>query len=317
MAKSADAFRTISEVAEWLGVQTHVLRFWESKFSQVRPVKRAGGRRYYRPADMLLLGGIRKLLHEDGLTIKGVQKVLREEGVPYVADLSQPLDALTTAEIDEDLAPGSAPEKVESAQAELPLQSFMPAPANPSAPPPIIAEAVEPAVPTSTNVQVDQVADTASEPMPSQEVPIAREPVETVPPASDPSTPVVPDEPEPEPESLQASETTPVPTPDDTITPEPEAPDVHAPEPGPVVETPAEAAPPESGPAPEAPAPVPHRIEAPDGPPHDEIHVNPGLLSRMTAAPHIDDNARAALPSLRSQLAQLRDRMTNTAPPQA
>ncbi|RKF17069.1 MerR family transcriptional regulator [Roseovarius spongiae] len=92
MAKSADAFRTISEVAEWLGIPAHVLRFWESKFTQVKPVKRAGGRRYYRPADMLLLGGIRKLLHEDGMTIKGVQKILREQGVKEVSALSQPLD---------------------------------------------------------------------------------------------------------------------------------------------------------------------------------------------------------------------------------
>ena len=86
MAKSADAFRTISEVADWLGVQTHVLRFWESKFTQVKPVKRAGGRRYYRPADMQLLGGIQKLLHEDGLTIKGAQKILREKGILYAPD---------------------------------------------------------------------------------------------------------------------------------------------------------------------------------------------------------------------------------------
>lgn len=105
MAKSADAFRTISEVADWLGVQTHVLRFWESKFTQIKPVKRAGGRRYYRPADMLLLGGIRKLLHDDGLTIKGVQKILREEGMAHVADLSPPLDDETTGRLDSDLAP--------------------------------------------------------------------------------------------------------------------------------------------------------------------------------------------------------------------
>ncbi|MHA7851350.1 MerR family transcriptional regulator [Roseovarius sp.] len=92
MAKSADAFRTISEVADWLETPAHVLRFWESKFSQVKPVKRAGGRRYYRPADMELLGGIKKLLHDDGMTIKGVQKILREEGVKHVAALSQPVD---------------------------------------------------------------------------------------------------------------------------------------------------------------------------------------------------------------------------------
>ncbi|WP_371169794.1 MerR family transcriptional regulator [Aliiroseovarius sp. 2305UL8-7] len=91
--KSPDAFRTISEVADWLGVPTHVLRFWESRFSQVKPVKRAGGRRYYRPTDMELLGGIRKLLHDDGMTIRGVQKLLREEGVKHVAAMSPPLDS--------------------------------------------------------------------------------------------------------------------------------------------------------------------------------------------------------------------------------
>ncbi len=92
MSKSPDAFRTISEVADWLGVQAHVLRFWESRFSQVKPVKRAGGRRYYRPNDMRLLGGIKKLLHEDGITIKGVQRILREQGVSHVSSLSQSLD---------------------------------------------------------------------------------------------------------------------------------------------------------------------------------------------------------------------------------
>ncbi|GAA6202218.1 MerR family transcriptional regulator [Aquicoccus sp. SU-CL01552] len=92
MAKSPDAFRTISEVAAWLGVQAHVLRFWESKFSQVRPVKRAGGRRYYRPSDMRLIGGIKTLLHDDGMTIKGVQKILREQGVAHVSALSPALE---------------------------------------------------------------------------------------------------------------------------------------------------------------------------------------------------------------------------------
>lgn len=89
MSKSADAFRTISEVAEWLDTPAHVLRFWESKFTQVKPVKRAGGRRYYRPADMRLLGGIKKLLHDDGMTIKGVQKVLREQGIRHVSSLCE------------------------------------------------------------------------------------------------------------------------------------------------------------------------------------------------------------------------------------
>ncbi len=88
MDKSPEAFRTISEVADWLGTPTHVLRFWESRFTQVKPVKRAGGRRYYRPRDMELLGGIKKLLHDDGMTIRGVQKLLREEGVRHVSALS-------------------------------------------------------------------------------------------------------------------------------------------------------------------------------------------------------------------------------------
>jgi DNA-binding transcriptional MerR regulator len=92
MDKSKDAFRTISEVAEWLGTPTHVLRFWESRFTQVKPVKRAGGRRYYRPSDMELLGGIKKLLHDDGMTIRGVQKLLREEGVKHVSAMSMPID---------------------------------------------------------------------------------------------------------------------------------------------------------------------------------------------------------------------------------
>ncbi|WP_377506169.1 MerR family transcriptional regulator [Octadecabacter sp. R77987] len=89
MAKSREAFRTISEVADWLDTPAHVLRFWESKFSQIKPVKRAGGRRYYRPDDMALLGGIKTLLHDEGMTIKGVQKLLREQGVKHVAGLGQ------------------------------------------------------------------------------------------------------------------------------------------------------------------------------------------------------------------------------------
>ena len=93
MAKARDAFRTISEVSEWLDTPTHVLRFWESKFPQIRPVKGAGGRRYYRPEDMDLLGGIKQLLHEDGLTIKGTQKMLREKGVKYVATLGPSITA--------------------------------------------------------------------------------------------------------------------------------------------------------------------------------------------------------------------------------
>jgi DNA-binding transcriptional MerR regulator len=96
--KARDAFRTISEVANWLDIPAHVLRFWESKFPQIKPVKRAGGRRYYRPADMQLIGGIKKLLHDDGLTIRGVQKMIKEDGVKAVAALSPELDMPTESE---------------------------------------------------------------------------------------------------------------------------------------------------------------------------------------------------------------------------
>ena len=77
-SKSASAFRTISEVAEDLDVPSHVLRFWETKFNQIRPLKRGGGRRYYRPEDVELLRRIRQLLYRDGYTIKGVQRLLRD-----------------------------------------------------------------------------------------------------------------------------------------------------------------------------------------------------------------------------------------------
>jgi DNA-binding transcriptional MerR regulator len=87
--KSAEAFRTISEVAIELDVPQHVLRFWESRFSQIKPVKRAGGRRYYRPDDIDLLKGVRALLYTDGLTIKGVQKVLKERGFRHVANIGR------------------------------------------------------------------------------------------------------------------------------------------------------------------------------------------------------------------------------------
>jgi DNA-binding transcriptional MerR regulator len=87
--KSPEAFRTISEVATELDMPQHVLRFWESRFAQVRPIKRAGGRRYYRPEDVDLLRGIRTLLYREGFTIKGAQKVMREKGQRYVADLGR------------------------------------------------------------------------------------------------------------------------------------------------------------------------------------------------------------------------------------
>jgi DNA-binding transcriptional MerR regulator len=81
VTKGPEAFRTISEAADELGVPQHVLRFWETKFSFIRPMKRAGGRRFYRPQDLTVLKGVRSLLHDDGYTIKGVQRLHKEQGI--------------------------------------------------------------------------------------------------------------------------------------------------------------------------------------------------------------------------------------------
>ncbi|MCL6229591.1 MerR family transcriptional regulator [Bartonella bilalgolemii] len=95
MDKSPDAFRTISEVADLLGIPQHVLRFWETRFGQIKPLKRGGGRRYYRPNDIDLLNGIKQLLYGQGYTIKGVQRILKEKGAPFIVALgSGDLDAM-------------------------------------------------------------------------------------------------------------------------------------------------------------------------------------------------------------------------------
>ena len=98
MDKEPEAFRTISEVGDELDVPQHVLRFWETRFSQIRPMKRGGGRRYYRVNDIDLLKGIRQLLYGKGYTIKGVQRILKENGVAYVTDIGRAADEPETAE---------------------------------------------------------------------------------------------------------------------------------------------------------------------------------------------------------------------------
>jgi DNA-binding transcriptional MerR regulator len=135
MTKSQGAFRTISEVSEWLDTPAHVLRFWESKFTQIKPVKRAGGRRYYRPEDMALLGGIKTLLHDQGLTIKGVQKLLRDQGnkavmalgphgLPDVTDPGDTDDLV--ADMAAPLVAQTAPPRAAQA-AKAPLPALVPA----------------------------------------------------------------------------------------------------------------------------------------------------------------------------------------------
>ena len=86
--KSPEAFRTISEVSKDLSLPQHVLRFWETKFAQIKPIKRGGGRRYYRPEDIELLKGIKYLLYNDGYTIRGVQKVIKENGAKKIISKS-------------------------------------------------------------------------------------------------------------------------------------------------------------------------------------------------------------------------------------
>ena len=109
--KAPGAFRTISEVAQELEVPQHVLRFWESRFREIRPMKRGGGRRYYRPDDLDLLRGIRHLLYGEGYTIRGVQRLLREQGVRFVQNVWQPgapQPARQTAEQDEGIEQASS-----------------------------------------------------------------------------------------------------------------------------------------------------------------------------------------------------------------
>lgn len=123
MAKSAEAFRTISEAAKELDVPQHVLRHWEDVFGQVRPMRRAGGRRYYRPLDIDLLRGIRVLLYDQRYTTKGVQKIFKDEGVKYVSELGRraaagaPVDVRPV--IDEDGANGGEPPKPNGADPDV------------------------------------------------------------------------------------------------------------------------------------------------------------------------------------------------------
>ena len=110
MSKDADAFRTISEVAEELDLPQHVLRFWETRFKQIRPMKRGGGRRYYRPGDIDLLRGIKGLLYSEGYTIRGVQRLLKEHGNRVAVDFGK------SGELDLENANAADPEAAQSAR---------------------------------------------------------------------------------------------------------------------------------------------------------------------------------------------------------
>ncbi|MFN3823689.1 MAG: MerR family transcriptional regulator [Pseudorhodobacter sp.] len=155
MEKSPEAFRTISEVADFLETPAHVLRFWESRFPQIRPVKRAGGRRYYRPSDVALLAGIKRLLHEDGLTIRGVQKILQEQGVKHVAGL-----------IDEEAEASLAAEaETVATQAAEPIPLFPPPPEAGAASPAAadLSESAQELADGGDNATADSICGTSSD----------------------------------------------------------------------------------------------------------------------------------------------------------
>jgi DNA-binding transcriptional MerR regulator len=101
LEKAPDAFRTISEVADELDIPQHVLRFWETRFAQIKPMKRSGGRRYYRPDDVDLLKGIRRLLYGEGYTIRGVQRILKEHGIKSVQAVADQSAAISFGAVEE------------------------------------------------------------------------------------------------------------------------------------------------------------------------------------------------------------------------
>ena len=323
MSKSPDAFRTISEVADWLDKPAHVLRFWESKFPQVKPVKRAGGRRYYRPDDMLLLGGIKKLLHDDGLTIKGAQKIIREQGVRYVASLSQPLDDVTLAihepvehDIETPVALDVQPE-AETATV-LPFHPMPRADEEPTAASDAAVTTVEapPSVPATSHEAEPQA------PAPLTPEPAASDSVEATGPdvAADRSDAGVADATHgdgPATAPVQAEPAAPAATPasppgsrsDEAAAlpsflrsasrPEP----VTAPAPATEAdEDPVDAAPPAT-PQPDPPRPRPRVIDVPDVPPPGEIDAAPGLITRLLAYQRpVPDDVRATLATARARL---------------
>jgi len=121
MDKAAEAFRTISEVADELDVPQHVLRFWETRFTQIKPMKRGGGRRYYRPGDVDLLKGIRHLLYDKGYTIRGVQRILRESGNGHVIAIGR--GEVAAADEYEDEAEPAPPEAAPARRSAGPRQA--------------------------------------------------------------------------------------------------------------------------------------------------------------------------------------------------
>lgn len=165
MTKSPDAFKTISEVADELKLPQHVLRFWETRFSQIKPMKRGGGRRYYRPDDLSLLRGIRHLLYSEGYTIKGVQRILKEQGARHVATQWFDADENQSAEQLHSPSLAAQPATVQAAPAE-PAQAPIPVPPTATMQP--VENAAEPVAAPPLPVQA-----AAQPPMAPQAAPVA------------------------------------------------------------------------------------------------------------------------------------------------
>lgn len=320
MPKSPDAFRTISEVADWLDKPAHVLRFWESKFTQVKPVKRAGGRRYYRPDDMMLLGGIKKLLHDDGMTIKGVQKVLREQGIKYVTELSQPLDEISAAAtgrmddhgdvIDAD-GPYAGFESAEETTEEATVIAFQrtrdPAPAQDHDKPDAAHDHATSSAPHATDVPTPSMPDAGVTGVAPTDEPEEQAPASISPDTAQSAEEVQDARPAP----ANADAGTQV---DDDRDAEPTADNEQEP-------TDADALPAflrTSPPEPDAPStppeatlrPGPLVVDTPDIPEFDQIEASPGLLAAIVArrAP-LSRSDRHSLSAARDDLAHLRRRM--------
>ena len=155
MTKSPDAFKTISEVADELKLPQHVLRFWETRFSQIKPMKRGGGRRYYRPDDLSLLRGIRHLLYSEGYTIKGVQRILKEQGARHVA--TQWLDAGDDHTV-------AQPNEASDVAPQAPLQPAAPIPVPPTAVMQPMGQVAEPVVAPQAPVPSPEPAQVAPQP---------------------------------------------------------------------------------------------------------------------------------------------------------
>lgn len=353
MPKSPDAFRTISEVAEWLDIQAHVLRFWESKFTQVKPIKRAGGRRYYRPDDMLLLGGIKKLLHDDGLTIKGVQKILREDGMNHVASLSAPLDELSQVDLSADhedsfdmpARPKEDPLVPEPENVVLPFE--------PVRSPPSDTAATETAAPPDMPAMQAEAKDQPAEETPESDVPEAGAPHSTAPEetapeetTSDAAAPTPPEVPEPAaPVTIEQDDATPVNAGTDGTAEDASAKDKPEPDTGedeaqelptflrqPLAErsesTPAASSlpddasdhqPPEAD-VPQDPvpaAPKPRVIDLPPVPAEDQIAASPGALSAVLSRQRLSSEAATQARQLIVRLQALSDLLGNAPQPPA